>query len=327
MTRKRALVLLAVAVVAAVTAGGLKQLGVGRNLELETVDARFRVRGAVAPPADVVLVQVDERTLGELKLRWPFPRSRHAQLIDRLAAGGPRAIAIDLQFTEPTNIDDDNALIEAIERAGHVVLATTTVDDQGASNVLGGDDIVSDIGARVGSALLPLDPDGAIRRAAYEVEGLETFAVVTAEVSLNRQIDAFDEDRTWIRYAGPPRTLRSYSYSQVLRGRVPPETFRDKIVVVGTEALRLKDSSTTSTTNGSRDVGSGGPGQRHRHRSGRAAALVAGWSDRGGVDPADGRGRAAGGDVRLGPLAATIATAPRRRSPSFPLPSCCSAPA
>ena len=73
MTRKRALVLLSVAVVAAVTAGGLKQLGVGRNLELETVDARFRVRGPVAPPADIVLVQVDERTLGELKLRRPFP--------------------------------------------------------------------------------------------------------------------------------------------------------------------------------------------------------------------------------------------------------------
>ena len=101
------------------------------------------------------------------------------------------------------------------------MLATTTVDDQGASNVLGGDDIVSDIGPRVGSALLPLDPDGAIRRAAHEVEGLETFAVVTAEVSLNRQIDAFDEHRTWIRYAGPPRTLVP-APGRSLRGRVPP---------------------------------------------------------------------------------------------------------
>ena len=255
-----------------------------------------------------MLVQVDERTLGELKLRWPFPRSRHAQLIDRLAAGGPRAIAIDLQFTEPTNIDDDNALIEAIERAGHVVLATTTVDDQGASNVLGGDDIVSDIGARVGSALLPLDPDGAIRRAAHEVEGLETFAVVTAEASLNRQIDAFDEDRTWIRYAGPPRTLRSYSYSQVLRGRVPPETFRDKIVVVGTEALRLKDSSTTSTTNGS--VMSGPEVQGNA-----IGTVLAGLplSSPGGLIEAVlillMAAVAPLARVRLGPLAATIATA------------------
>ena len=272
-----------------------------------------------------MIVLVDERTLGALKLRRPFPRSRHAQLIDRQSPCRSGRIAIDLQFTEPTNIDDDNALIEAIERAGHVVLATTTVDDQGASNVLGGDDIVSDIGARVGSALLPLDPDGAIRRAAHEVEGLETFAVVTAEVSLNRQIDAFDEDRTWIRYAGPPRTLRSYSYSQVLRGRVPPETFRDKIVVVGTEALRLKDSSTTSTTNGS--VMSGPEVQGNA-----IGTVLAGLplSSPGGLIEAVlillMAAVAPLARVRLG-RSQQRSRPPSPDSPSFPLPSCCSAPA
>src|SRR6478735_9737888 len=166
-------------------------------------------------------------------------------------AARPRPIAIDLQYTEPTDDDDDNALIDAIDRADHVVLATTTVDDQGATNVLGGDDIVSDIGARVGSALMPLDADGAIRRVADQVEGLESFAVVTAEVATNRQVAPFDERRSWVRYAGPPGTVRAYSYAAVLRGRVAPAALKGKIVVVGTEALRLKDASTTSTTDGS----------------------------------------------------------------------------
>jgi serine/threonine-protein kinase len=243
--------LLAVAALAAVSVGVAHQAGIGRGLELESVDARFRIRGPITPPADIVLVQVDETTLSEMQQRWPFPRAVQADLIDRLAAAKPRAIAIDLQYTEPTTEDDDNALIEAIDSADGVVLATTTVDDQGATNVLGGDDVVSDIGARVGSALMPLDADGAIRRAAYQLEGLESFAVVTAEVATNRQVDPFDEDRTWIRYVGPPQTLPSYSYSQVLKGRFPPATFENKIVVVGTEALRLKDASTTSTTDGS----------------------------------------------------------------------------
>jgi serine/threonine-protein kinase len=251
MRHRRTLALLAVAVLAALAAGAMKQAGVGRGLELETVDARFRIRGPVAPPADIVLVWVDERTLSDLKLRWPFPRAQQAELIDRLTAAGPRAIAIDLQYTERTTDDDDNALIDAIDNADRVVLATTTVDDQGATNVLGGDEVVSGIGARVGSALMPLDSDGAIRRAAYQVEGLESFAVVTAEVATNRQVAPFDERRVWIEYAGPPRTIRAYSYSEVLAGRVPPSRFRGKIVVVGTEALRLKDLSTTSTTDGS----------------------------------------------------------------------------
>jgi serine/threonine-protein kinase len=250
MTR-RALSLIAVAALAAGSITALDRIGVGDGLELESVDARFRIRGPITPPADVVLVQVDETTLSEMQQRWPFPRAVQADLIDRLAVAKPRAIAIDLQYTEPTNEDDDNALIDAIDNADRVVLATTTVDDQGATNVLGGDDVVSDIGARVGSALMPLDADGAIRRAAYQLEGLESFAVVTTEVATNRQVDPFDEARTWIRYAGPPQTLPSYSYSQVLKGRFPPETFENKIVVVGTEALRLKDASTTSTTDGS----------------------------------------------------------------------------
>jgi CHASE2 domain-containing sensor protein/predicted Ser/Thr protein kinase len=248
MSRRRATALLAIAVVAAGLAGGMERLGLGDDLELETVDARFRIRGPVTPPDDVVLVVVDEESLSALQQRWPFPRARQARLIDLVAAGKPRAIAIDLQYTERTTDKDDNALIEAIEGAGHVVLATTAVNDQGGTNVLGGDEVVNAIGARVGTALMPLDHDGAIRRAAYDVEGLESFAVVTAEVATNRQVEPFDESRTWIDFAGPPQTMRSYSYSDVLLGQVPPETFRGKIVVVGTSAVRLKDASTTSTT-------------------------------------------------------------------------------
>ena len=245
---KRRVALVVIAVLAALAAGAMRELDIGRELELETVDVRFKVRGPLAPPDDVVLVQVDERTLSDLDLRWPFPRSRHARVLDRLDAAQPRVIAIDLQFTERTEIDEDNALVEAIAQARPVVLGTTVVDDQGRTNVLGGDEVINRVGARVGSGLLPLDPDGAIRRAAYAPDGLESFAVVAAEVATKRQVAPFGEDRTWIRYAGPPGTLRSYSYSQVLRGQVPPEAFRDKIVVIGTEALRLQDVSSTSTT-------------------------------------------------------------------------------
>ena len=248
MTRRRALALAAVALVAAGLAGGMQRIGLGDDLELESVDARFSIRGPVAPPPDVVLVQVDEKTLSALGRRWPFPRANQAKVIDKLAAAGARAIAIDLQYTEQTDYRDDNALITAIGKAGHVVLATTATNDQGGTNVLGGDEVVNSVGARVGTALMPLDADGAIRRAAYEIEGLESFAVVTAEVATNRQVEPFDESRQYIRFAGPPGTVRSYSYSDVLLGHVPASALRGRIVVLGTSAVRLKDASTTSTT-------------------------------------------------------------------------------
>ena len=48
-------------------------------------------------------------------------------MIDHLARDGAKVIAYDIQYTEPTDINDDNALITAVRKANNVVLATTEV--------------------------------------------------------------------------------------------------------------------------------------------------------------------------------------------------------
>lgn len=49
--------------------------------------------------APVAIVEIDERALAEHG-QWPWPRSRLAALIDRIAAAGPAAIGLDLLFPE-----------------------------------------------------------------------------------------------------------------------------------------------------------------------------------------------------------------------------------
>jgi CHASE2 domain-containing sensor protein len=99
--------------------------------ELETVDTRFSVRGSETPSPDVAVVAVDDETFNQLKLQWPFPRSIHGKLIDRLREDGVKTIVYDVQFTEPTTPKQDNALVEAVARATRagtgVVLATEEV--------------------------------------------------------------------------------------------------------------------------------------------------------------------------------------------------------
>ena len=46
-----------------------------RQLELDTVDARFAVRGNQPPPRDIVEVDIDARTFQDLQQQWPFPRT------------------------------------------------------------------------------------------------------------------------------------------------------------------------------------------------------------------------------------------------------------
>lgn len=60
---------------------------------------RFAIRGSQTPPADLVLVQIDDATFNDLGLQWPFPRSVHARVIQRISADRPRVIAYDVQFT------------------------------------------------------------------------------------------------------------------------------------------------------------------------------------------------------------------------------------
>ena len=121
--------------------------------ELDTVDARFSIRGDLAPPEDIVIVGIDDPSIRELAERWPFPRTLHARGVKQLRADGARVIGYDVQFTEPSeNPADDQELADAIAQAGNVVLATTIVDDRGRTNVFGGDDVLRTLQTRAAHA-------------------------------------------------------------------------------------------------------------------------------------------------------------------------------
>ena len=224
-----------------------------RDLELDTVDTRFEIRGEREPPDDLVVVEIDDVTFQELDRRWPFPRRVHGQAVKRIAADGPRVIAYDVQFTERTSEADEFALLDAIDKAdGKVVLATTEVNERGQSKILGGDAVLEFVGARPGNGVLLPDPGGVERRVPHTVDKLETLAVASAEVALGRQVsrDDFDARRetAWIDYYGPPGTIESVSFSRVVEGKTKPGTFKDKLVVIGPSAPSLQDVHPTSTT-------------------------------------------------------------------------------
>jgi adenylate cyclase len=220
--------------------------------ERDTIDARFSIRGTEDPKPDVVVVAIDDVTFGELNKRWPFPRSYHGQVVDRLTKAGAKVIAYDVQFTEPTSIKEDNALIDAVDRAHNVVLATTEVDEKGRSRIFGGEAVLREIGARSGNASYQTDSGGVIRRMPYETDKLENFAVVAAELAQGKRVDPgdFDHGKAWIDFAGPPGTFPTFSFSRVYDGNVPKDFFRGKVVVVGPSASNLQDVHPTSVGGG-----------------------------------------------------------------------------
>ena len=220
-----------------------------RPLELSSVDTRFSLRGTLPAPDRLAIVAIDDRTFSRLGLQWPFPRSVHARVIDQLRRAGARRIAYDIQFTEPTTPEEDDALIRAVGRARGTVLSTTEVDSKGRTNVFGGDEVLRPIGARVGSAVIQPDPGGVLRRFPLSFDGLTGFAVAVAE-STGTRVDrrSAGSKSPWIDYRGPPGTIPTYSFADVLRGEVPASAFRGKTVVVGAAAPSLADVHPTPSS-------------------------------------------------------------------------------
>ena len=242
----RARPLACVALLAFAVGAAVQTTGALDGLERETLKERFEVRGA-EPPDDVVVVAIDAKSFDVLRQQWPFPRSVHGRAIRRLHAAGAREIVYDVQFTEPTKPREDLSLYRAISGAGGAVLATSESDGQGRTNVLGGDANLRRIDARAAASDLYNDSAGAITRFPRSVGGLETLPVVAAERAGAARLpdSAFGHDGAWIDYRGPPGTIHTVSFSDVVLGRFAPDAFRGRVVVLGPSAPTLRDVHAT----------------------------------------------------------------------------------
>ncbi len=241
--------LLAVALAALAAGYATWHTTLGHNLELQTIDARFALRGGEKPSPRVVIVGIDDRTLETgLYGSFPFARRYDARMIDRLRRDGARTVAFDLVFDHGTDNFDDLALYDAAWRDhGRLVLAGTATNSRGETFVLGGLANQRAAGVSVGSVFFPEDTDGSVRRIPWSVEGLQSFAAATARdagLSAHGLRAMFAGGPVWIDFPGSAGTVRAYSFSDVLSGAVGPAQLRGRIVVVGATDPYLQDDHT-----------------------------------------------------------------------------------
>jgi len=213
--------------------------------ELSSIDRRFAIRGERKPPKDIVVVKIDDTTFSELGLRWPFSRSVHARAIKNLKAAGAKVIAYDIQFSEPQAGNDgalaDNTFMDENHAAGNLVFSTTEVNAKGQGKFLGGQVGLKYARARLGNGNFDTDPGGIIRRAPFQLQGLKSFSVATAERATGKTVHPFSNDTKLIDFIGPTGTITSIPFSRVYNDKFPRGFFKDKIVVVGATAPSLQD--------------------------------------------------------------------------------------
>jgi EAL domain-containing protein (putative c-di-GMP-specific phosphodiesterase class I)/CHASE2 domain-containing sensor protein len=213
--------------------------GVDRSLRSARDELRLHPAGG-----QIAIVEIDARSLASLD-QWPWPRRHHAQLVDRLAGAGASLIAFDVNFATRSNAEDDQALEEALERAGGLVALPTFQQREGA----GSSDVVEALPYEpfrnhaflAGVNIVP-DPDGMIRRLPLGTETDATprpsMASLLAEAP--GDIDAMLE----IDYSIDPSSVPRFSFIDILEGRFHPSAIEGKRLIVGGTAADMEDRYT-----------------------------------------------------------------------------------
>jgi adenylate cyclase len=96
-------------------------------LELKTLDLRFLSRGKVPTSEKVALVTIDEKSLDELG-RWPWPRTRMAQLLDALVKAEAGVVGFDIVWAEPDENSDLKSLTAVKQKLAELKLSNRELD-------------------------------------------------------------------------------------------------------------------------------------------------------------------------------------------------------
>jgi len=188
---------------------------------------------------NVVLVEIDAKSIEALKI-WPWPRSVHAELLDKLVALGARRVAFDVDFSAQSRPEEDKALEAALSRASGKVLLPAF--RQYSRTADGRNEVVLSVPLpefrqHTGLASINVLPeiDGMIRSMATTDGDLTSMAAMLA--GKERATGGVFHIDFGIQLSTIPRI----SYVDVLRGNVGTAQIAGKQIVVGSTAIELGD--------------------------------------------------------------------------------------
>jgi EAL domain-containing protein (putative c-di-GMP-specific phosphodiesterase class I)/CHASE2 domain-containing sensor protein len=189
----------------------------------------------------IVIVGIDDESLAELP-GWPWPRSRHGDLVDAISRAGAGRIFVDIYFDSPSTPVEDQRLEEALARnSDKLVLPLAEITDQVSKRTtkiftlsrfarhaeLAHIELQYDF--RGVAWQLPYDAD-------YGGQRYPSFATKLANVT------AIPDGTFPIDYSIDPSSIPLISAADVLNGRVPAGALAGKDVLIGATSHQLNDT-------------------------------------------------------------------------------------
>ncbi|MGC2779844.1 MAG: EAL domain-containing protein [Bradyrhizobium sp.] len=210
------------------------------------VDLRFRLDARPAS-GEIAVVAIDPRSIEAIGV-WPWPRTYHARLLEQLQRAGVRDVALDVDFSTPSDAASDQAFLNALQNAkGSVVLPVfKQLNAAGKGAAIHVNRPLPQFEQLAWSAFVNIEVarDGRVRSydfGEYFENGLGKTFLQSMGAFLAGS-DAVKDSSFLVDYSIDPSSLPRVSYVDVLRGDAAAlAQLKDKRVIVGATAIELGD--------------------------------------------------------------------------------------
>jgi diguanylate cyclase (GGDEF)-like protein len=238
----------------------LSGLGPFRIAELKTLDTLLRLNKTFCPKEKItdkaVLISIDDKSIKESGIRWPWPRSVAARVLGEIVSHKPQLVCVDLLFVGKSSDEaEDAALAEVFRQNGNILIPAYFGAD---GRYITPEENIGESAKEFGFVNKPRDADGCARRM-IPIMFSRNWKVIDYSLAVKvaarflgkspqetvRPVPLLEDDTAYIRFFGQKKDFTTIPAWKVLKGIADLDVLKDKIVFYGVTSELLHDSYPT----------------------------------------------------------------------------------
>ena len=264
---KEKIILFLIALLAGALVVGSFSLGLFSGLENFFEDLLFSAKPV---NSDIVILAIDDDSISRIG-QWPWPRAVFAEAFSKLNKKPPRAVGLDVIFSEPSRVggSDDGALSEVLKNISYPVVmpieaSPLTIGKNGEATAVKTvspiDIIKNNPTVTLGHVNLITDKDGVVRRfplSFINQPDSDKFLAFSYEILKQSAVPVVDGQSlsaiSRIAYSSPPGSIKRIPFWRALSDEAVD--LENKIVLIGATAPDLHDEQLTPFSRGTAMAG------------------------------------------------------------------------
>lgn len=231
-----------------------------QDIRNKALDFLYLLQNSIFPvPADtkdIVIAKIDDETIEDIKIRWPWTRKYFAEILQKLNSFNPKVILFDFMlFGESKEKEDDFLLSAVIKDIDNIILASYYNPSGELVMPL---ELFSSFAKKTGYINKIKDTDGKVRRFypfhVNEFGRKDNYCIEICtlnhiynlnEEDICKDIPLKTDDSAYINYLVSTKDFEAFSLKQIFEDNIDTERLKNKILILGGTSEIMHDAYAT----------------------------------------------------------------------------------